>query len=452
MNVRMKARMINRIVLFCLLALGVPGVASATEVQRVVSPGGIEAWLIEDHSLPIVSARIAFRGGSATDTPELKGRTRLAMGLLDEGAGDYSAEAFKAKLEEMSGEIDFTYGADEVYGSLRTLSKYRGQIFDLFNLCLTKPRFDPSDVERVRQQIQLGLARRDDNPNAVASAVWNVAAFPGHPYGTSKKTAEAGIAKVTVDDLRSFVATHLTRDALMIGVAGDITKEQLAEQLDRTFGALPATGERPQVADIKPSDPGQIMVVQRHIPQSVLYFGEAGIAQDDPDYYSAVLVNYVLGGGALNSVLMNEIREKRGLVYGINTSLADLRHSPLFLGRTATRNAEVGNVYGLVRSIWADFAAKGVTQKQLDEAKTYLTGSFALDLDSTSALAATLLEMQVDKLGIDYLDKYKTYVDKVTLADANRVAKRLMSPDRLTLVVVGEPAGITPTRDAPAEY
>jgi zinc protease len=441
-----------RFLALCALLLALPSLACATDVQRVVSPGGIEAWLIEDHSLPIVSARIAFRGGSATDPIELKGRTRLAMSLLDEGAGDYTAEAFKAKLEELSGEVSFTYGADEVYGSLRTLSKRRAELFDLMALCLTKPRFEPSDVERVRQQIQLGYARRDDNPNAVASAAWNVASFPGHPYGTSKKTAEAGLARVTVDDLKGFVASHLTRDALVVAVAGDITKDQLAEQLDKTFGALPASGDRGQVADAKPGAPGQIMVIQRHIPQSVMYFGEAGIAQSDPDYYAAVIVNYVLGGGALNSVLMKEVREKRGLVYGINTQLADLKHSPLFLGHTATRNAEVGNVYGLVQKIWGEFAAKGLTQKQLDEAKTYLTGSFALDLDSTSALASTLLQMQLDHLGIDYLDKYKSYIDKVTLADANRVAKRLMAPDSLTLVVVGEPVGITPTRDAPAEY
>jgi zinc protease len=430
----------------------VAGAANAAPVERVVSPGGIEAWLIEDHSLPVISLQLAFCGGAAADPVGQEGRSRMALGLLDEGAGDLDSEAFKAKLESVSGSVSFSDGSDASYGSLRTLTKHRDDVFDLLRLALTQPRFDATAVERIRQQIQISLSRGSDDPTTMARWVWHSAAFPGHPYGRTHAENVDAVAKLTADQLKEFVASRLARDVLIVGVSGDITKDDLAVLLDRTFGALPATAQTVDIPKVAPADAGQTVIIQREIPQSVMVFGEAGITRDDPDFYAAYILNYVLGGGSFSSVLMDEVREKRGLVYGIGTGLSEQRYSPLLLGQTATRNDKVGTAYDLIRTVWGDLGSKGMTQKQLDEAKTFLTGSFALQLNSTTELARFLVQMQVDHLGQDYIAKRNSYIQAVSLAQINRVAKRLLLPENLSFVVVGNPQGIKATLPVPAGY
>jgi zinc protease len=430
-----------------LCAITLPARASL-DVVRVVSPGGIEAWLVENHANPILSMAVAFRSGSAVlDTATRPGTAELLAGLMNEGAGPYDSQAFQKLLEEHSIEFDFDVGRDSFEGSLRTLTRYRDLAFELLRLSLTEPRFEVGAVERVRAQLIAELARQAEDPDAIAGKAWWRMTFPDHPYGRSVPGTPESVAAITIEDLRRAAALGFLREHLILGVVGDITPAELGALIDTTFGALPASAERPEVAEAKPVF-GDTAVIDREVPQSTVVFGQPGIDRHDPDFYAGYVLNYILGGGGFTSRLTEEVREKRGLAYGVSTYLITLDRADLWQGQVATQNARVGESIELIRQEWKRIAEEGPTPEELTDAKTFLTGSFALRLNSTGSIAQFLAGMQMQDLGIDYPKLRNSYIEAVTLEDVRRVAKRL-DPAMLSFVVVGRPEGVAATREAP---
>ena len=423
--------------------------SAAAEVQRVTSSGGIEAWLVEDHANPVVSLALAFRGGAAAlDRLGKEGTTELLAAMMNEGAGDLDSQAFQRALEENSIDFRFDAGRDDFEGSIRTLSRHRDLAFNLLRLALTAPHFDVNAVERVRAQLLASLAQKVEDPDYIAALAWWRLAFPDHPYGRPVNGTAESVAALGADDLRRAVADAFARDQLLLAVAGDITAGELALLLDRTFGQLPAASP---AVEVPPAAPilGDTVVIERDVPQSVAVFGQGGIDRDDPDFYAAYVLNYILGGGGFASRLTEEVREKRGLAYGVSTYLNALEHSAVWQGQVATQNERVAESLHLIRDEWRRMALSGPTTEELGDAKTYLTGSFPLRLTNTQSVAGFLVNIQLQKLGIDYVEKRNGLIEAVTLDDVKRVASRLMTPDRLSFVIVGRPKGVEPTRAAP---
>jgi zinc protease len=421
-----------------LLVVAVP--AHAVTVERVVSPGGVEAWLVQDHSNPIVSLAMAMRGGAGVEARP--GLAHMVSGLLDEGAGPYDSQTFQGKLEDLAIEMSFDAGKDNFRASLKTLTDNRDTAFDMLRLALTQPRFDKEPVERVRNQILTALARELQNPDAVAARTWYKLAFAGHPYGVPVRGEPDTVKAITVADLRAYAKTWLSREGMVISVVGDITPEQLKALLDKTFGALPARHPAIAVPETAPKAPGRVEVVARDNPQSVAVFGAPGLKRNDPDWYAAYVMNYVLGGGGFSSWLTEEVREKRGLAYSVYSYLTPLDHAGVITGGVATQNARTADSLRLIKEQFARMANQGPSEKELADAKTYLTGSFALQLDSTASIAGLLVAVQLDDLGIDYLDKRNSYIEAVTMDHVKAVAARLLDPAKLMFVVVGKPEGI----------
>jgi zinc protease len=437
-------------VLLVLVGLAVALPAGAVDVKSVRSPGGIEAWLVEDHTLPVVSMEVAFRGGAAMEPKEKAGLAYMTASLLDEGAGEIDSQAFARRLEDLASMVRFNASQDNLAASLRTIAKNVDPVFELLHLALTKPRFDPEPVARVRSQIVVSLARKAESPPTIANRVWWRYAFPDHPYGRPPEGTPETVPNITVDDMRQFVRDRVARDVITIGVVGDMTAERLAPLLDKTFGDLPATAAPGSVAEATAGDPGTLLV-KKQIPQTVVTFGQPGLKRDDPDWYTALVVNYILGGGGFTSRLTTEVREKRGLAYSVYSYLVPLQHAGVLLGGVATENGRVAKSIELIRAEWKRMRDEGPTEDELDKAKTYLTGSFPLQFDSTGRIAGTLIDIQQNHLGIDYLEKRNAIIAGVTLDDAKRVAKRLLDPDKLSFSVVGAPANLTPTREVNAE-
>ena len=423
--------------------------AAAVTIERVVSPGGIEAWLVRDHSVPIVAVDVAWRGGSIGEPADKRGLADMTMDLLDEGAGPLDSQAFKRRLEDLSISLGFSSGAETLGGGFTTLVEHRDTAFELLQLALTRPRFDGEAIERVRDQKLSGLVQAAQQPRTIASRAWWRAMFPDHPYGRQNATAET-LKRIAPDDMRRFLGERIARDNMILGVVGDITADQLKPLLDRTFSALPAKAAPLAIAEAAPAARGDVMVVRKGVPQSVVTFGHGGLKRDDPDWYVATVMNHMLGGGGFTSRLMREVREKRGLAYGVSSSLAPMDRGAVIIGSVATENSRVAQSIELIRQEWARFAADGPGQEELEDAKTYLTGSFALQFDSARRVAGILVAIQRDRLGESYLTERNKMIEKVTLADVQRVAKRLLDAGKLTFVVVGEPQGVTPTREAPA--
>jgi zinc protease len=416
--------------------------AAAMTIERVVSPGGIEAWLVRDSTLPLIALELAVRGGADQDTADKPGVANLAVSLLDEGAGPFDAKAFQQRLEGKAIELSFRAGRDYMRGSLRTLKENGQEAFDYLRLALTEPRFDTEALERSRAQILSRLRRETMSPNDLASRNWWATAFPGHPYGVPVSGTLESVARLGVDELRDYVRRVLARDNIKIAIVGDIDAESAARMLDRTFGGLPPKAQLRSVAAIAPQGLGRRIVVPLDVPQAVVNFGSAGIRREDPDFMAAYIVNHILGGGSFTSRLYREVREKRGLAYGVSGSLVWLNHAAVLIGSTATRADATGETIDIIEREIRRLAAEGPTQEELDKAKAYLKGSFALGLDTSNRIASQLLQMQIDKLGMDYIERRPALIDAVTLADAKRVAKRLLDAG-LLVTVVGRPAGVT---------
>ncbi len=425
--------------------------AAAVEVERVVSPGGVEAWLVQDPTAPLISVSVAFRGGSALDPAGKEGLAEMVSGLLDEGAGDLDSPAFQRRIADLALDFGFEASLDSFGGSLRTLTKHREEAFDLLGLALTAPRFDTAAVERIRGQLLAMIARDANDPDAIADRIWWRVTYPDHPYGRPSGGTSASIRAITVADLKGFVAQRIARDNLLVAVVGDIDAATLAPLLDRAFGKLPARSAPVTIPAAAIASPGAVVVAERDMPQSVVMFGHAGIERHDPDFYAAYVMNYVLGGGGFSSRLTEEVREKRGLAYSIGTYLVALDHAALIQGSVGTQNARVAETLDIVRQEWARMRDDGPTQQELDDAKTYLIGSYPLRMTSTGSLARVLTAIQIEGFPIDYMEHRNAYIEAVTLEDAKRVARRLLDPKALTVVVVGKPDGITPTQDPPTD-
>jgi zinc protease len=422
--------------------IGAAGEArAAVAVQRVVA-GDLEAWLVEDHTLPVIAVRVAFRGGAASDPPGKEGLAEMASGLLDEGAGDFESKAFQARIEDLAVELGFDADLDAFGGSLRTLSENRDAAFDLLRLALTRPRFDDEPIARVRSQLEAMLRRNSEDPDWVAGRRFFAQIFADHPYGRSPEGTPESLAAIGRDDLRAFVARTLTRRRLVVGVVGDVTPDALAQLLRDTFGGLPA-GDAVEIGpDVVPRTGGGTVVVEMPARQSAVIFGQAGLKRIDPDFYAFDIVNHVLGGGGFTSRLFGEVREKRGLVYSVYSRPVPLDRSALLLGRAGTANERVAETVRVIRDEWALLGAKGLTESELTDAKTFLTGSFPLRFTDSRRIAETLVSMQLYDLGIDYLERRNALINQVTLDDANRVAATVLDAASLTFVVVGQPVGI----------
>jgi zinc protease len=431
-----------------LLLLWAPSIG-AMSIERIISPAGIEAWLVEDHTLPVVAIRFAFPGGAALDPAGKGGLAAMVASLLDEGAGPYDTAAFKARLEDLVIELRFEASRDEIGGSLRSLKTNLAQAVELLRFALAAPRFEPSAIERVRGEITTSLSQQAQNPRALSSRLWMRDAFDDHPYGGNVNGTALSVAAISRDDLSGFVVQRLRRPGLVIGAVGDVTRDELAALVDQVFGGLPTGAGETQVAETKPAESGGLLIIRRQVPQSAVTFGQIGLKRDDPDWYAARLVNDILGGGGFRGRLMKEIRERRGLAYGVSTDLVSLRHAGVILGSVATENARVAQSIALIRAEWRHMRDEGPTAAELDTAKTYLIGSFPLTLDTSERVASLLVEMQIERLGIDYLDRRAALFDAVTLAEARRVANRLLDPDGLSFAVVGDPADLTSTRTIP---
>jgi zinc protease len=416
--------------------------ASAMTIEKIVSPGGIEAWLVREKSLPLVTLNYAFHGGASQDDADKAGTANLTADLLDEGAGELDGKTFHERLENRAIEMSFQVGRDYIYGSLRTLNDNRDEAFDLLRLALTNPRFDADAIDRIRGQTMATLQRDTTNPNDLASRRWWQTAFPDHPYGRESKGTLESVPRITAADLREYVRRVFARNELKVSIVGDVDAKTAGMLIDRAFGALPAKNDLKPIANATPTGLGKRIVINVDVPQAVVTFGGQGIARQDPEFMAAYIVNHILGGGSFSSRLYREVREKRGLAYGVSDSLVWFRRAAVMLGGTATRADRTADALAVIEQEVKRMAEEGPTPEELAAAKSFLKGSYALSLDTSGKIAAQLTQIQIDDLGIDYVHRRSALIDAVTIEDAKRVAKRLYGGG-LLVTVAGKPKGLT---------
>lgn len=411
------------------------------DIRQVTSPGGISAWLVEEPALPFVALEIRVRGGTALDLPGKRGAINLMTGLIEEGSGEMSAQEFQTELETLAATFEFRPFDDSIAISARFLTENRDEALALLRQALTRPRFDADAIERVRAQVESGIRANEKNPSRLAGSAFDALAFGAHPYATDQNGTLESVAALTREDLVAAHGAALSRDRIFVSAVGDITEGELGPLLDALLGDLPSEG--PPLPDrIDYALPGGISIVPFETPQSVAVFGQRGLTRDDPDFFAAYVLNTILGGSSFESRLMREVREKRGLTYGVYTYLVPRDHTELMMGSVASANDRIADAIEVIRDQWAMLAEAGVTQEELDAAKTYLTGEYPLRFDGNGPIADIMVGMQVIGLPPDYVVNRNDFINAVTLADINRVAAELLDPEGLHFVVVGQPVGL----------
>lgn len=413
--------------------------AGAVTVRSIAGPTGVETWLAEEHALPMVAFEISLPAGSAYDPSGRQGLASMAASLLDEGAGDLGSDAFKEALESRAIRLSARADRDYLVITLTSLSESTGEAVRLTALALAHPRFDPAAVERMRAAALARLKQEDQNPARAAVKAWFGAYFGEQAYAHAPDGSVSGISAVTSSDLSDFAAAHFTRGAIKVAVAGDIGEAALKRDVQQLFLALP---DRNIPAAAKPSDTGKpgLRSVPRSEAAPVAVFGMAGPMRNDPDYIAAYVANEILGGGTFSARLMDQVRDKRGLTYGIETHLDDFRSAGVIVGEVQSDKTKIDTALQVTTGEMARFARDGATAKELSDAKTYLTGSYPLTLDSDAKIARTLGQYQRSGLPADYVAKRNALIGAVTLSKVNEAAKKYFNPSRLLVVIVGTPA------------
>ena len=412
------------------------------DIQEVTSPDGIDAWLVEEGSIPFVALNLIFDGGATLDLPEKRGATNLMMALLEEGAGDLDARTFQEQRESLAATFRFNASDDSVTVSAVFLTENQDEALALLREALINPRFDQDAIDRVRAQVVSGIRSDATSPNSIATATLNELAYGNHPYGSSLDGTEDTVSNLTQQDLFDAHRNALSTARVHVGAAGDISADELGLLIDDLIGNLP--DEAPALPDrVEFGLTGGTTVVSFNTPQSVALFGHAGIERDDDDFFAAFILNEVLGGRGLESRLTHEVREKRGLTYGVSTFLVPKDLSEAYLGQVASANDRIGEAITVIRDEWALLASEGLSQEELDGTKTYLTGAYPLRFDGNAEIAGILAGMQAVGLPTDYIANRNDFINAVTLDEVNRVASELLDPENLHFVVVGQPEGLT---------
>ncbi|MDP6173806.1 MAG: pitrilysin family protein, partial [Rhodospirillales bacterium] len=364
--------------------------AQAVQVERVISPGGIEAWLVRDKINPIVTVSFSFRGGGGLDPLGKGGLANLVSATLDEGAGGLDSQAFQSKLEDLSISLSFDAGRDSFGGSLRTLSRNLDTAFDMLRLAIMRPRFDTEAVERMRASILAGLRRSSENPRRIANRALMRSLFPGHAYGRPTNGRVETVNLIKINDLKVFAAQRLARDNLIVSVVGDIGPKRLAALLDTTFGGLPEKATPWKLPDIKSPAKARTILIEKKVPQSVIRFGQPGIKREDPDFYAAYVMNYVLGGGGFASRLYEEVREKRGLVYDIHSYTSHFLDTGAFSIYTGVDPKKATEALQIGLAELARFRDEGPSAEELTKARELSKGRLLLRMEDTRSVSSWL--------------------------------------------------------------
>lgn len=435
-----------------LFVLAAPLAANAADVVVVDAPEGVEAWLSEEHTIPMIAISVSIPGGAVYDPVNLLGLASMMTALLDEGAGDLDDEAYKEELENYAIRLGFGSGREFIGVTMSTLTENADEAFRLTALALHEPRFDPAPIERIRAQTVAGLRQDEEDPGTIAAKAWSEAYFLDHPYAHYPDGNFESVAAITAEDIRSFADTYLVRGGIKIAAAGDITREQFEAYLEQLFGPMPLGNVAPVAAPEEFGAP-DTHIIDIPIPQPAVIFGMAGPLRHDPDFIPTYVANYILGGGGFSSRLMDEVRENRGLTYGISTGLNDYLLAARIMGSVQSERTRVMTAVEVTREEMARFAEEGVTEMELADAKTYLTGSFPLSLDSNTKIAGALNSFQSAGLGPEYVTVRNGLIEAVTLEQVNAVAARYFHPDNMLVVIAGTPAPAEETaavEEAPA--
>lgn len=412
------------------------------DVKVIKTESGIEAWLVEDHSLPLITMKFSFQGGLINDPEDKPGVAKMVSVLLDEGAGDLKSQPFQEQLSNNAIVMGFTPGRDAFHGVLKTTTENKDLAFNLLALALAHPRFDNDAVERMRNAI---MAENKDNlgdPAWLSARTFNGEVFEGHYYSLPGAGTLSSIPRITRRDLQDFVDAQFAQNLLKVVIVGDVTEDGAREMLQKIFGELPDHGQLVTADEAKLANPGKTILLPLDTPQTYVAIANPGVTRGSDDWYAAEVMAYILGGDGFDSRLMSEVRKKRGLTYGVYSSLMSQKYAHVLQTTLSCTAGKTQEAVDTIKAEYARLAKDGVTADELANAKSYLIGSLPLDLTTTSDIANVLADLQMDNLPPEYLTDRTAKLQAVTAAQVQAMAQKMLDPANMTTVLVGQAENI----------
>lgn len=403
--------------------------------REFTSPGGITAWMVEDYTVPIITLAFAFDGGSTQDPDDRLGGAYLLTTLLDEGAGELDSDAFQTRQDEVGLEMGFSVGLDTFSGFARMLADEREGATELLALAINEPRFDEPALERMRSQVISRIVARSQDPGYAAGRMWNEALFADHPYGRPVEGTEATLTAITADDLRKLHQSIFARDNLTVGIVGAVDEATAGALVDAVFGSLPQSPNLVPTADAQMSF-GQELAVDYPLPQTWINLAYPGVAERDDDFFAAYVMSEILAGGSLLSELNVEVREKRGLSYGVSGGLINFDHADAMTIGTATRPDQAAEALDVIRDTIARMIAEGPDPEALERTKRYLIGAYPINqLRSSVSIAGAMVGQQRRNLPLNYVDERAGRIEAVTADEVKAVAQRIFGAQPSVMLV-----------------
>ena len=426
-----------RIFFFIILIILSSSYVFGFEPSELRTKKGIKFWYVKDTSVPIVSLDFGFVGGAFFDLDDEEGTSKFLASILDEGAGDLNSVNFQKKMNALGMKLSFSSTKDLFSGKFQTVSENKKESFDLLKLVFLKPRFDKNEIEKIRNQLIASYKISNSNISDTASRQFYKNFYRGHKFSRNDDGNLDSLKKINFEELNFFFKNFVTRNNLVLSISGDIDQNDAINLIDDSFGFLPESSENIKEIPKKGKFESGIKFIEKKTPQSAVVFGQKGIPRNSEDFFAARICNYVMGGGGFQSRLYKNIREKRGLTYSIYSYFISHRNNDILIGGFQTKNESVNKTIELVKSEWKKMNLNGISQEELNEAKTYYKGSFTRNYSSTSTISSLLNAVQLYGLNIDYFKKRNKIIDDLTLDKVNRIASEIFQSENLFFLVVG---------------
>lgn len=408
------------------------------KIQEVVSTHGVRAWLVEDHTTPVIAMNFSFEVGAAQDPEDKKGLAALASQMLTEGAGKFSSHDFAQKIQEIASFISFDVTLSHFQGSLKTTQVNAKEAFQLLKITLTEPLFSSHEFTKVVNAHATSLANSEKKPSTIALYQLRKQIFgTTHPYARLAEGSLETIKKITPDDLKNFMK-NLSRNTLKIGVCGNITAQELKQILDEIFSSLPKESSLPQIPSIQFPQQEKVTTIKLAQPQSIGLFAQQAIPFKDPNNLKLAIANEALGHGSV-SRLMNEVREKRGYAYHVGTNINQEPLMSLLIGSVGSQNTRIMKSLSLIKEEWKRIRDHGLTKEEFKDAKSHILGAYTLNFMSSPQIAELLLLYQEFEAPITYMQNREQLLNAITLTQVNQFAKDFFTPEKLQIVIVGNP-------------
>jgi len=413
--------------------------ADGTLGKRIVLKNGMVLLLAEKHEIPMVTVSMAIKAGSVAEPAEKPGLASLTASLLTQGTAKRTANQISREIDFIGGSLSVSGGDDYASAGLRVLKKDLRTGLDLLADVLLHPAFDQKEIDRKVKETLAAIRQSKDEPEVIAGEAFTKAVFGSHPYGKTNDDVEAYLPKLVRQDVAGFYSRRYGPNDAIIAVVGDVAEKEIVPLLNEYFkGWEPA--EKAAPSHSAPPAIGAVVVkkLDKKITQANIAMGHLGISRENPDYYAVMIMNYILGGGGFSSRLMDNIRDNRGLAYDVHSSFSAQKEPGSFRVWVQTKSESANQAIEEIFKELNRIRTEPVTEKELADAKAYLTGSFPLRMDTSAKIAGMMTSMEIYNLGLDYPQMYPRLINAVTREDLLRVAKKYLDPEKIVVVVLGD--------------